>query len=113
MRDDQLPLEVGAVYEVFGMAVVEGKAWYVVEIALPGRDRLTFPFPATLFEVVDPTPGPRWTFGVHKGAKGAHDLVIFSFPPAADDPGFFERLLDGSPEETQLFIEYRQTLTTD
>ena len=97
------PLSLGRTYHVFALTLFLGGTWYFVL----DDDNLDWPVwaPAELFEIVDGSLPVGWRVGEVRGDRGLYPVI--SFEEWADDPGFYERLVDGEPRTVEIFKRRR------
>ncbi|MEZ0579131.1 hypothetical protein [Nocardioides sp. MH1] len=106
-RATEFPLTIGDSYAVFAFTIFLGTGWYYVI----DDDRLDWPtwMPASLFDVVDGSIPAGWKLGyVRLSADDQRPIV--SFPEWADDPAFYERLVDQDPVAVQVFDRRRREI---
>lgn len=108
-RDRSLPLVVGQRYVVVAVAGWQGGMWLYV--MLEPTDSYPHWCPAPLFEVVDPTIPDDWILCIHHYPHGGVAAVM-SFPEWAEDPHFYERLVDGDEAVRDTFRRRRAELET-
>ncbi|MCH1430185.1 MAG: hypothetical protein L7U87_05415 [Chlamydiales bacterium] len=97
-------LEVGKRYTVYGIVFVENSPWYCIDA--DDYSNNIIPYAAELFEVVDDRLSSCWKLSVAK----EYDGTIYSslvFPEWADDPLYYQRLLDNYEEDVEIFKKYR------
>ena len=102
---DELPLEVGGVYVVFGVRSTSEGTWYYLCDA--DNDAWPTPWPAELFEVVDSRPSGLWER--RQGARG----TIEAPSEWVRDPLFYERLVDGRSQEVASFARLREAMALE
>lgn len=103
-RSTEFPLTVHVDYVVFAVTVFLGTAWYYV-LDDDGLDWPTW-MPASLFEIADGSLPHAWKFGYVRYSQ-EDQKAILSFPEWADDPSFYERLVDRDPVAVEIFARRR------
>lgn len=98
--DTEFPVTPGRTYAVHAITIFLGHPWYYIL----NDDRLRWPVwaPGPLFDVDDPALPDGWHVAYHRFRSGNANTVI-SFPEWADDPHFYERLVDGDEESLRIF----------
>jgi len=115
-----LPLENGGLYVVYGLQFKDGWLRYF----LADDDYLATGYPlsyvAGFFEVVDRRLSHCWVSQHPSDPEPSLDVVM-AFPEWTDDPGFYERLVDGDADAVRIFrrrkefmdVEYPSPLIDD
>ena len=108
--DTEFGLTVGQEYTVYAMTPIYGHVWYYV---LQDHD-FDYPTccPCPLFSIVDGRPSRYWQFNYirDKRSYGEVHVEIWAFPEWARSQLFYEKLLDGNPEEVAVFATYRRLM---
>ena len=90
---DELHLEIGRTYIVFGIAFRAGHPWYL--ICEEPDDEYPKPHLSAFFEIVDSRIPPGWSYRF--GNTNVGDVAFL--PTAwAEDPSYLEKLVDGLPQ---------------
>lgn len=102
-------ITAGASYVVYAVAIRKGLPWYF--IADDSYEHLLYPLPyaSACFEEIDSRVSRCWSVGFRgeNGKIGGMSEVLITFCEWARDGGFFERLIDGSRREADLFQRYK------
>lgn len=102
--DTEFPVTPGRTYAVFAVTIYLGLAWYYI-LNDDGHPWPTWA-PAPLFEVVDGSLPNSWKI-CYFNFDRENQYPILSFPEWAEDPTFYERLVDGDEAATRAFNERR------
>ena len=110
--DTEFSLTVGKLYTVYGLSVHDGFVCYLVCDYEYGDYPIGEFCP--LFDIVDARPSKYWVFDFSEvlseyDKKFLEYKQMFAFPEFHQE-GFYERLLDGSPEEVAIFEKYRNLM---
>lgn len=95
----ELPLVIGKTYLVYAYLVDPLSTWYyIVE-----EEGLDYPVahPAPFFTIVDPRPSALWV------ERETPQRRLVAIPEWADDPMFYERLVDGGQAQVRAFSAAR------
>ena len=100
-------LEVSKEYTVYGIEFRSNYPWYY--LIDDWIDDYPTPYPADLFDISDERLSRYWRldFEVHQDGTASSRLV---FDEWAKEPMYQERLVDGEPEEVELFMKYKQLM---
>ena len=66
--------------------------------------------PAPLFAIIDGAISPTWRVGAHGLDRSE---VIIAYREWADDPTYYERLVDGDPEAVESFRRNKALLDAE
>ena len=110
LSDGMLNLTLNAQYTVYGVLFRENAPWYY--LCNDYDDEYPRPFPAELFQVVEPQFSSSWVLSTHNTRKGDVCCSLV-FDEWADDPGFYERLIEGEPQAIALFQKYRKLIDNE
>ena len=93
------PLSIGKEYQVYALTIYLCHAWYYII----NDDSFDYPVwaPAPLFDITNPEIPTGWHCTYHRFAHGEYPVI--SFPEWADDPTFYERLVDGDEAAKSIF----------
>jgi hypothetical protein len=109
-RNRERPLTVGAVYRVYAITVFKGLFWYY----LLDNDAASYPiwYPAPLFEVADATLSRRWIVNYLPNTFRPERIgtSVIAFAEWANDPTYYERLVDGDPGAMTVFRRERELI---
>lgn len=110
LPDGETNLEVSKEYTVYGVVFRDGAPWYLIhnELGLEYPE----PFAAELFEVSCPKFSSCWRLytQVNRFLGPISYLVI---PEWAENHTFYERLIDGEPEEVAIYNKYRNFMDNE
>lgn len=98
-------LEVGTVYDVWGIEVRAGDGVWVHVHSIPGA-HFPSPYPAEFFEFVDTAIPAGWAIAVEADA-GHAAVTRIGFAEWAGDRGFYERLIDGDEQAVAVYEGHR------
>lgn len=102
-------LEVGGLYVVYGLQIINGWLQYFVADEVYSRVRYPFAHFAAFFETVDRRLSRTWVLGTRGHALGRSGVLV-AFDEWAADAGFYERLVDGGERELRVFQEYKDLM---
>jgi hypothetical protein len=110
-RESSFPITVGKEYVVYAITVVKDAFWYYL---LDEHD-LPYPvwYPSPLFKVSDGTIPTHWT-ATYVSDPTSHDRVgtsLITFKDWANDPYFYEKLVDGESDAVAAFRNERNILS--
>lgn len=106
LSDGQLNIQLNSIYVVYGILFRDNSPWYYL---CPFEDDDSpCPFPAELFDIVDDTIPSCWKLSYQNNHGTLKTELVF--PEWSHDTVFYERLIDGDPENIKLFKKYRQLL---
>lgn len=60
------------------------------------------PYPAEFFQIIDSTFPSNWRIGLR--TEVPYYQFIYSFPAWADEPMFYERLIDDDPDVVKIYL---------
>ena len=100
-RSAEFPLTVGAEYLVYAITSFTGGFWFYVL----DDDYLHWPiwYPSAVFDVSDSSLPNDWVVGQHL-VNGGRVRTVLSYPAWANDPFYYEHLVD---EESEAVEEFR------
>lgn len=103
---DEVDLEVGRQYVIFGVFFREARPWFLI----CGAEDDQYPIPqfSGMFELVDGRVPSAWSLTLRRGNLGS--VAILPEPWAAD-PDFLEKLVDGEPKAVAEFSEIRKVIS--
>ena len=103
----EIDLYLNKEYTVYGITFYEGFPKYI--ICSEESDEYPKPYDPAFFEIVDGRFSSFWrlSFFEYEENKCSTSIV---FEEWANDPMFFEKLLDGEPEEVATFSRYRKLM---
>jgi hypothetical protein len=103
----EIYLTLGKTYNVYGIVFSNNFPFYL--ICEEDNDDYVIPFDTSFFDVVDQRFSSYWRLSVvqHNEQECSTSIV---FKEWADDPLFFEKLLDGEPEEVAIFLQYKKLM---
>ncbi|MCH1430190.1 MAG: hypothetical protein L7U87_05440 [Chlamydiales bacterium] len=104
LPDGETYLDLGKEYTVYGIVFWDSAPWYYIcsELGLMYPE----PFAAELFEVSCPRLSSCWRLHTHASSYTG-PISSLVLPEWAENPIFYERLIDGEPEEEETFKRYR------
>lgn len=105
----RMNLTVGRLYVVYAVAVEQGWLRYFIADDMYARTQYPFSFFATFFKVIDRRLSRCWTLRSGNGAAECSDFII-TFDEWADDPSFYERLVDGEDEARGTFRRRKELM---
>ena len=102
--DDQLFLEIGKSYDVYGLAFRRGHLWYLVSV----EDEFDYPYLhlSAFFSVEDARIPPGWALTTQMNNLEAGTSILPA--PWASDPYFMERLVDEDEVAIAFFRELKK-----
>ncbi|UOG47243.1 hypothetical protein [Leptospira noguchii] len=100
---DELSISVGQEYTVFGIIFWEDIPRFYICDNL--EDEYPTPYPSFFFEVVDETLPIDWKLSVYFSNGKVQSQIVFK--EWAEDKMFYEKLVDGSEKEIQIFNSYK------
>jgi hypothetical protein len=106
LSDGQLNLELNSEYVVYGILFRDNCPWFY--LCLDEDDESPTPYPAELFKILDDTIPSCWKL-FYKNIDGKIKTEIV-FLEWANEPNFYERLVDSDPVAVKTFKKYRQLL---
>jgi hypothetical protein len=109
VSDGELSIKIGAQYNVYGILFRENSPWYY--ICHSENDASPTPYPSELFEVIDEHLSEFWCLDARVVKEGVSSCLVF--PEWAEDPSFFEDLIEGSPRSTSIFSGYRRMMDAE
>ena len=100
-------LTIGKEYTVYGMVFRDNSPWYY--LCSEDYDEYPTPFPSECFDITDKRLSSYWNLLTREIGNGKiqSSLVI---PEWAEDPYFYELLLDGDIDTVELFNRYKKLL---
>lgn len=102
---EQVHLEIGSIYLVFGIAFRKGRPWYL--ICEEEGDEYPKPHLSDFFQVIDSRLPPDWSFRASKNNAG--DVSVLP-TPWAQDPSFLEKLVDEHTDALAFFEKLKADL---
>lgn len=102
--DDELGVDIGKEYIVYGIVFWDNAPWYY--ICEDEDDNYPTPSPADLFDIVDNHLPAGWQLSFRCINGKPESEIVFS--EWANDPMFYEKLVDGSKREIDIFLEYKK-----
>jgi len=105
--DSLFAIVVGKIYIVYGMTVYVNMVWYYIA----DEDYSFYPIwtPASLFDVVDDKISRYWVYSFKEGEFN-NKAPLWTFPDWAQDPDFYDRLLDFETKEVAIFKRYKELM---
>ncbi|MCH1430194.1 MAG: hypothetical protein L7U87_05460, partial [Chlamydiales bacterium] len=104
LLDGETYLDIGKEYTVYGIVFWDSAPWFLLQNEL--NLEYPEPFPQELFEVSCPRLSSCWRLSTHVFRfDGAVSFLVL--PEWANNPAFYERLVDGEPEEIAIYNKYR------
>jgi len=103
LSDGQLNLEKNVEYCVYGIVFRDNAPWYY--LCLDQDDESPTPYPAELFETIDERLSSFWRLSTEESINGVISSMVFD--EWANDPSFYERLVDDDPSAIELFRSYK------
>ncbi|WP_347905406.1 hypothetical protein [Pseudomonas purpurea] len=110
MPGGEIDLEPGKTYTVYGIEMWDNCPWFYLCNALD--DEYPKPYAADLFKVVDERFSTYWRLSFDQEARRA-PATRFVFDIWADDPLFYEQLIDGEPGRVSTFARYRALMENE
>lgn len=107
MPDGEVSLEIGKEYTVYGVVFWDNSPWYY--LCSEEDDEYPTPYAADFFHVTDKRLSKYWTLSTTDQGLGEilSSLVINDW---ANDPYFYERLIENDVDIMELFDKYRQLM---
>ena len=103
----EVDLEIGREYTVYGMIFWDSSPWYY--LCAEDYDNYPVPFAADFFKVSDDRLSSYWRLFVN--SKNPDNILPeLIFLEWAQDPLFYEHLLDDYPYAIELFMKYRRLM---
>ena len=102
-----LPLRVGGLYVLYGLHVKDGWLRYFLADEDYTATQYPLPYFPVFFDVVDRRMSRCWAVGHEYSVERPSDLLV-TFTEWADEPSFYERLIDGEHEVRGIFRERRE-----
>lgn len=109
LTDGQLNLEKNNEYCVYGVIFRDNSPWYY--ICLDEDDESPTPYPAELFKVTDDKFSSYWRLTTENTKFGVVSSLVFE--EWANDPLYFENLVDDDFEAVGLFSKYRKLMNEE
>jgi hypothetical protein len=107
-NEESLGLTVGKKYVVYANERRNNDDWYFITDDDYGGVRLyPMAYSSAFFRVVDSRPSSYWANAISENSFLEDGKSLMAFDEWDDDPGFYERLVDGGDVETQIFLKYR------
>lgn len=106
LSDGQLDLEKNVKYCVYGIVFRDNAPWYY--LCLSEDDESPSPYPAELFKTTDARLSSCWRLSTEVITSGVMSSMVFD--EWANDPSFYERLIDDDPEAIKVFQKYRSLM---
>ena len=103
----EIYLDVGKIYTVYGVVISNNVPLFLLCTEI--NEEYPIPFDPAFFEIVDGRFSSFWrlSFFEYEENKCSTSIV---FEEWANNPMFFEKLLDGEPEEVATFSRYRKLM---
>jgi len=94
-------------YTVYAMTVYLGIVWYYIA----DEDYSDYPIwnPSLLFSVTNPHLSRYWIYSYKEG-NNAEKRPRWAFPEWADNPDYYEKLIDGNNQELAIFARYKELM---
>jgi hypothetical protein len=99
---EEVNLNIGRVYPIFGVGFWDGVPWYLVYDE--PEDEYPTPQLGGFFDLIDETIPPDWVFHIGRTNVGKVALLPKVW---AKDPAFLEKLVDGDSEAIKVFMEMK------
>jgi len=109
LSDGQLNLEKNVEYCVYGVVFRDNAPWYY--LCLDEDDESPTPYPAELFKIIDERLSSYWRISTEDSTSGVMSSIVFD--EWANDPSFYERLVDGDPSAIELFKNYQSLMNKE
>lgn len=94
-------LKHGGMYVVYGILVyTHGISFYLCD---EPDAPYPLPYAGFLFELEDGEIPRQWVMGQHAPKHGSESVYVIGMPEWANDPMFYERLLDGAQDAADTF----------
>jgi hypothetical protein len=103
-------LKIGEVYIVYGIYLGDSIAY---EVLLDELDNHTTEFPSHLFKIVDNRLSSFFVIGESERFSRSGEIIkssFISFPEWANDKSYFEKLVEGESDATDIFNAYRRKM---
>ena len=108
--DREVDLEIDKEYTVYGVVFWDNSPWYY--ICTEEYVEYPKPFAAEFFSVSDQRLSSYWQLSVsNQGKRGPLSSLVFE--PWAEEPSFYERLVDGDPEAEAVFAHFRRLMDNE
>ncbi len=105
--DDELGINIGQEYMVYGIVFWDNAPWFY--ICENDEDDYPTPSPADLFDIVDHRIPTDWQLSFRCINGISESELVFS--EWANDPIFYEKLVDGSKRELDIFLKYKTNVS--
>lgn len=112
LSDGELNIEIGAAYNVYGLALRKNGLWYY--ICSDPDDLYPSAYPAELFSILESKISDHWKldFTVKEDELPTKEFIV-SFAEWSQDSNFYERLVDGDPKAIKIFLKYKNLIDMD
>ena len=110
LSDGQLNLEKNKEYCVFGIEFRDNSPWFL--ICLDEEDECPTAYPSELFELTDESLSSYWRITTNTLNDGSVE-TSFVFEEWANDPIFYERLVECDPSAIEIFNKYRNKILAE
>ena len=107
LSDGELNLEKSKEYLVLGIIYRDSFPWCF--LCLDDDDDYPTAYPLELFKVVDDKMSSYWRLSYFKNSNGDMEKS-FLFSEWAEDPLFYEKLLDDDPQTINVLRKYRKLM---
>lgn len=103
----EVDLSIGNEYTVYGIVFWDNSPWYY--LCSEDYDEYPKPFAAEFFDLVDERLSSHWKLSAVDQGEGEilSSLVFYEW---ANDPSFYEKLLEEDTKAIALFAKYRNIL---
>ena len=107
---EESQLEKGKEYVVYGIVFRDNSPWYY--LCVDEDDEYPIPFAADFFDVSDDRLSSYWKLSAVTYDDG-YVLTSLVFKEWAEDPTYYERLIDDDSKAIKLFESYRRLINQE
>lgn len=108
LKDGLIDLDINKEYLIFGVLVRDGFLWLYVRD--DESDEYPLPYPIEVFSITDSRLSKYWVFS-SPSRKGEYPLLVFK--EWADDPDFYEKLVNGDDTSVRCFSKYTELMSVE
>lgn len=104
----QFDVKISKEYIVYAMTIKNNYVWYFI----CNKNFSDYPswLPCPLFEIIDKRLSKYWIFSFSRQTEKYYSQTIWAYPDWANDPGYYENLLDGEKKERESFYKYKELM---